>query len=434
MNWARAVRVQWPVGKGGFSTGKIECDGGAFNYIYDCGATSPKRLSTIIDFYKRGTSAADLLFISHLDSDHVNGVEALAKALDIRAIVMPYLSRLDVLVLVSAALNAGTLTESHADALTDTAAWLRRHGIRRAIYVGNSEFRDGEPASQTAPFDGEPMPNGWQTDHETEGPWSVTFDTSPILRLPPVDERPEEYWINGHTNIRANISGTAVWQFIPFVPKFDDASIQNFERQIQKIEEEDRVDLQDPETLKDYIQSVNNRGKLKKCYKALSSDRNKTCLCLGTAWGAGARYVDTRIARSAPPPIAAGLCYGSYWPYIDTYAGSVWLHTGDLHLQEGAVLNDYVNQYKAIMNRLRVFQLPHHGSHRSFDARAMDLVSPHLVFATVNESSKHHPHPDVVDLVTLGGAGFCRITREGDTVLREDSWCEIAEGRRPGVE
>lgn len=425
MDFANATRVQWPVGKGGFSTGRIEGDGTAFNYVYDCGATSKARLSTIIDFYGRETRSADLVFISHLDSDHVNGIEMLAAALDgIKAVVMPYLSMLDVLVLVCEALDAGALTEAYAEALTDTAGWLSRNGIASVIYVGKSEFRNGEPAPPEPPYDGEPMRGILGPNPETEGPWSVTFDGRAIMRLPQTPGRADEYWLDGNSGIRMGRLQKPIWQFIPFVPRFEDASVRKFEQEIEKLEGDDGVDIHHPEGLRDYIKSVNNRRKLKKCYKALAADRNKTCLCLATAWDDGVDYVRAHIVRAGAE--RGRPCPYKYWPWIYQHSrGSVWLHTGDLHLKAGPILDDYVARHRDVMDRIRVFQLPHHGSRHSFDQTAMKAISPHVVFATVNEPSKNHPHPDVVDIVAFGGAQFYRVTKDGDAMLSEISQCGI---------
>ena len=81
MNHISLERIFHPVGQGAFFT---ECfsdsNGMNFNVVYDCGTNSRKNglVQAISNAFPQGKQV-DVVFISHLDKDHVNGVKDLVK-------------------------------------------------------------------------------------------------------------------------------------------------------------------------------------------------------------------------------------------------------------------------------------------------------------------------------------------------------------------
>lgn len=74
----RLKRILHPTGHGAFFTERILQDGKEdFIVVYDCGATDNKEKELlekeIKEFFSSGDTI-DILFISHFDSDHVNGI------------------------------------------------------------------------------------------------------------------------------------------------------------------------------------------------------------------------------------------------------------------------------------------------------------------------------------------------------------------------
>jgi glyoxylase-like metal-dependent hydrolase (beta-lactamase superfamily II) len=87
-----------PIGQGGFYTGCLDLYGrnhSQFNFVYDCGTLSERNnLNFAIESYKNRicNKTIDVLFISHLDDDHVNGIKELLKDIICNDVYMPYLS------------------------------------------------------------------------------------------------------------------------------------------------------------------------------------------------------------------------------------------------------------------------------------------------------------------------------------------------------
>ena len=78
------TRTQYPVGQGCFHAGRIEWgypDSGSsddFHYVYDCGSSSGSAvLQDAVVEWPSQVPRLDALFVSHLDTDHVNGIDRL---------------------------------------------------------------------------------------------------------------------------------------------------------------------------------------------------------------------------------------------------------------------------------------------------------------------------------------------------------------------
>jgi beta-lactamase superfamily II metal-dependent hydrolase len=100
MNYIKSVeRIFWPVGQGAFYSEKLKFDDGKeFNIVYDCGSKKKELVHPLIDEFFEGTTI-DILFISHFDSDHVNGVPGLKNKARIKNVVVPLIHNNDKILL-----------------------------------------------------------------------------------------------------------------------------------------------------------------------------------------------------------------------------------------------------------------------------------------------------------------------------------------------
>lgn len=87
------IRTIHPIGLGAFYTERIIDDVHTFNIVFDCGAglsnTPDDWLKKEISSYYTKNDVIDLLFISHFDKDHINGISELKKTKGIKNIVVP---------------------------------------------------------------------------------------------------------------------------------------------------------------------------------------------------------------------------------------------------------------------------------------------------------------------------------------------------------
>ena len=57
--------------------------------VYDCGGESSLIVASVLPYILKTNSTIDILFISHYDYDHINGVQYLLRHCNVRHIVLP---------------------------------------------------------------------------------------------------------------------------------------------------------------------------------------------------------------------------------------------------------------------------------------------------------------------------------------------------------
>lgn len=89
------TRTFQPVGQGLYCTEKfVNADGSKVNVVYDCGSLSLRHddLESVIEASFDAGEDIDALFISHFDSDHVNGLPILLRHCNVRHVFLPLLT------------------------------------------------------------------------------------------------------------------------------------------------------------------------------------------------------------------------------------------------------------------------------------------------------------------------------------------------------
>ncbi len=92
----RLDRTFWPVGHGAFYTEHFRNpeNNHIFTAVYDCGGKKEEIIHQNIDRMKNVAGKnIDVLFISHLHRDHINGLDYLKSKTTIRRIILPYLNK-----------------------------------------------------------------------------------------------------------------------------------------------------------------------------------------------------------------------------------------------------------------------------------------------------------------------------------------------------
>jgi glyoxylase-like metal-dependent hydrolase (beta-lactamase superfamily II) len=142
----RHERHQYPIGQGFFHSASVDIRGQVFEYVYDCGSENTTVLASEVKRYAdRTSSAMDTVFLSHLDSDHVNGLDQLLLLATADTAVLPYLSDAERIMLACDALDKGTLDRDYLALLANPADWLLGRGVRRVIFIVGDEGEDLPP-------------------------------------------------------------------------------------------------------------------------------------------------------------------------------------------------------------------------------------------------------------------------------------------------
>jgi hypothetical protein len=120
------ARRQHPVGQGFFHSGEVRADGtgeALFRYVYDCGEfrehhdARNREIANLVERWGPRT-VVDIVFISHIDADHVNGLKALfdpVAGLTPAVFILPQVTPLQRLVMWCEALARGGLQNDFFD-------------------------------------------------------------------------------------------------------------------------------------------------------------------------------------------------------------------------------------------------------------------------------------------------------------------------------
>ncbi len=219
-----------------------------FSFVYDCGTDSSMTfLESEIDSFKlllpTNEKKLDLLVISHLHDDHVNGVECLLKDIKVDTVVMPYIDDgLKSLPLVESSANSDFLRTFYLDPVN----WFSLMGVRRVMLLGAEGIEQKEiNIASERPLDNDD--SDFQVDPES------------VLRTDSVDETSIIYL----RNLASIKCSKYCWEF-----KFENLKLDS------KL-----IDLY-KNIVKDYIgkyKTLENILKDKKITKALRTDIIKNC-------------------------------------------------------------------------------------------------------------------------------------------------------------
>lgn len=222
-------RQQHAVGQGFFHSGSLTVPPVKLRYIYDCGSGNDTRLTTAIHDYtdRLEWSNIDILFVSHLDWDHVNGLDRLLAVAQADTVVLPYLSGIDTLALLADADAVGRADGGYVDLLSNPVGWFGDRGVTRVIFVrGNdADFQEGPPPC----FPDEP--------HIPQGGESIAIDFDALNEddllsvVSPNSARDVQVFvISHHVPILLRTNGrTLNWTFVVFVHP-EHRKIEDFRR------------------------------------------------------------------------------------------------------------------------------------------------------------------------------------------------------------
>ena len=136
------------VGQGLFYSGILtktdDTHHNTFSFIYDCGSESSnfflyREIDEFKHLFPSNKRKLDMLVISHLHEDHVNGLERLLDGIEVQTVVMPYIN--DGLKLL-ARLELRSDDEFLKEFYTDPVAWFVSKGAKRVLLLGSEEEED----------------------------------------------------------------------------------------------------------------------------------------------------------------------------------------------------------------------------------------------------------------------------------------------------
>jgi len=406
--------MQHPIGQGCFHTGVVSLEDIKFNYVYDCGSDNLSVLREQIARFagQLGDSGIDALFVSHLHSDHVCGLEFLLPLVKVNTVVLPYLSPVSRLLIIAKECASGDLSGSQIELLCDPGRWFRNRGVERIIYITNTP-PDITPEWGTTENSPLIPPDSRRVKEQKVMGLELIIDALPKSTVDATfgkDDSSSSHFVSCGQPLRIAIKGcgcTLNWQFITFVHP-EDGRTKDFLRHVRHLFGRTLCSSKrfiiDQKDILSILQSPIKRDCLASCYMAIRKNINLTSMSLYSGPISADSIVihytrlHSRIVRSGRVDRAG------------------WLATGDADLRRDSRREAFVRHFQSLQNTIMSFVLPHHGSRYNFHHDLSDWGYQHVLAFGLNN---RHGHPDPEVITANPGHPSISVTEASESILCE---------------
>lgn len=417
------IRFQMPVGQGFFHAGWVGFPEAEekFFYVYDCGAMNEfatardreiKKLNELVGEGAR----LDLLVISHMHADHVNGIETLVTdgKLQVDTIMLPMIEMKERLLSFATTAHedpASAESTFYRDFVVDPVAAVSRFGPRNILLVGRGD--GGAPGSGSP--DDSPLDGGPDVSGEGRGyTWKLVGQgTADVLSRD--TDRPQIVTIPDTSALRVFefSNWQDAWLIAPYVDEEitakNDLFITNLANELHITVAELEGRLSNSSFVLNLV--TNYADKLKAAYKSCHGNLNRTSLCLYSG-PAGSVAVDHG-------------CQVQHGPW-DSSLGSqriAWLATGDAKLSESAKCDAFLEHFKDHLDKVSTLTLPHHGAAGDFNHKLLTATKPSFCPVAADAVKDwQHPAASVTRSVASEGAMLLVVNANETTLVREYVW------------
>lgn len=368
--------TQHAVGQGGLFTGTLHAGGNPFRWAYDCGSNQLDALTREVGKVANDGDL-DMVFLSHLDSDHVNGMDLLLSQVRATEVVIPYMENEVILAILAKDVARGRLTTSFLDLVSDLPTWFNNRGVERITLVRGVSDEDDEGPPVDPPVGG-----GGEGDITPKWYPEATAGVPPGA-LAHATLQTREVLANATLALTAT-HGQMNWVLIPYVHAPPKRLMMAF---AAALDQQFGVPL-DRKSICDAARTPQGREKLRRCYDALWLDHNLISMTLY----AGPASQIGRLTFSL----------NSFGPSSRGQGGGGWLLTGDADFASLRRRNKFVAHYRPVHSLVTVMMTPHHGSSLNFSPLVLDAFQNLVVaYAAAGPNTYGHPHEDVKDAVEM---------------------------------
>lgn len=386
-------RTQYAVGQGGFHAASIlsskDFHEPLLTYIYDCGSMGDESddiLKEAIERFKEKFVTekiiVHILFISHLDNDHVSGLEILLNdpRIVVERVVLPYLNIYQIFIEFLEITKNGKLTNSLIQVLTRPKDYFRRKGINHVVRViskSKAMISESEDIEINQDFDVDSMEISIRSKNEnTRIKEGITVVQNGILIV-----------LNSVLGTRGKINKKKHkylnWTLIPYVspPRVNLKKFKKLLRKKLKLLPYQRINTKKivnklktkkgRELLKCvYTKTIKNSSKNPGIKSSHNHNRTSMSLYSGPIKSnSQLNFASAKYQGLGQHPNETLCCL--LWECIHFFSTATddvigWLGTGDIDLSVKYIWNEYKDFYNPKRNCISVINLPHHGSVHNF--------------------------------------------------------------------
>ena len=349
------TRLILPVGQGAFYVEKFE---NSKSIVYDCGSVgNRKKIDDLIKECFGENEVIEAIFISHLDEDHMNGVETLLKECKVKRICFPLITEemkqtLKIKIMIEETIG-NSYSEFVKEFIEDPEAAIKK--IKEDIKIELIEI----------------LPND-EEDIVEENNKKIDSENTKNKEIKRIKKKSGE-------DIAEEIKGLEhscnenKWELIPYNFR-QETRIKEFE---EKLEEEfgKKISLEKVEEIwrKNEDES---REKIKKAYEGIKGGLNTNSMTLFS----GVREDSTQIQ------------------YDSSYVKVGCLYTGDYEAKGKNKWETLEETYKEYWAWISMIQVPHHGSARNCNDALISKKAVYFLSAGEKNSYKHPSHEVVEDI------------------------------------
>ena len=370
----------------------------------------------------------DLLLVSHVHEDHINGIERLLDSttgLKVDTIMLPLTTLEERLIAFARSVaEDGAASDSafYRRFVVSPEAALSELGPRQIILVRSGSPDDGAPGRTEEPLYPFSPDEGDRDRETTKAPREWKLVGAGELerrggRLTPTGDVAQVVVLPDSAGIA--VPGAVDWEWLvaPYVDPKVQLGISKFERKLARSLRTPVGNLRMQLNSVTYVQDllVNHVVELTTAYEAVASDLNVTSMCV---YSGPARAHEVRIH------LFIGDGY-SWRPYHRSRRIG-WLGTGDAALKEKTRLDPLLRHYGQHLDRVATLTMPHHGSDANFHPDLLDGINPSLcVVAAAKYSNWRHPGTDVVQSVASRGITLRVATDDERSAIAE--WIQFSD-------
>ncbi|HCS4481687.1 TPA: hypothetical protein ORP10_004406 [Escherichia coli] len=373
----------FPVGQGGFSLGGLRGRDGSllYSYVYDCGSDQLNALRREMDVAKSlfniDEKYIDVVYISHLDSDHINGFDHLCQLVDnkIRKVVLPYLDIHDSYYLIASELCSNSTSGLFMEFLIDPVKWIKSR-------LPEADISLLSPSDIDDNFD----PPIFNSENIKGSAVSLPMKISDSKG----DVECNRWLVK---RIGENKTDTLI-SFISWIPPRSRKKIEIFSQQLI---ENGFTELSKKKMLK-ILTSTGERKKLRECYLKLAGDHNVISINLLIINNQEAEMKIVNEPSREWFSFRNSRVERHFLFDRDKGIRSVLL-TGDSKLNTSLYYNKWAEFYSKVIKTVRVMTLPHHGSELNFNQKIIADFDNVLFIAQSDGHSHGHPSQSVIDAI-----------------------------------
>ena len=377
------VRTIHPIGQGAFYSEKFKTkDGHTINVVYDCGAGTASTISqpcqNIINGAFNPGEEIDILFISHFHADHINGISTLKNRCNIKKVVIPYIEE---------------ETRSKLKFLADHSP---NFGAELSFIDPHGYFMN----DQIVEIKGNNGDLNWEEEVYNIEHLSGQLNSGVLIEL----QTPNDF----------------KWMYRPFCLPIKTSHLDTLDKLVQ-----DWINNKDI-LKKDVLTDIQNT------YKQINSDLNQTSMMVFSApYDKEAnnkynhrlhplyhccRHCD--VCEHDPLECHIQQRYGCVNRCIPMFPSC--LYTGDIKL-DGEVIN--LIQTATEQYTLGTFQIPHHGSSKSwsssiFDTNCIRRCTQFFLSYGINNRYRHPNHKTLLEFGKNARVPYCVNENKNSVVIQ----------------